>query len=74
MEKRTYDSVDLLSGIFILSAIIMSALKSYGVIDISWIIVTLPVWLPTALVSCVVGYFALLTRLEDFAKRDLKKK
>jgi hypothetical protein len=74
MEKRTYDSVDLLSGIFILSTLIMSALKSYGVIDISWVIISLPIWLPTVLVSCVVGYFALLTRLEDFAKKDLKKK
>jgi len=26
------------------------------------------------LLSCVVGYFALLTRLEEFAKRDLKNK
>ena len=52
----------------------MTALKMSGVVDFSWWFITSPVWIPTVLVSCVVGYFALLTRLEEFAKRDLKNK
>jgi hypothetical protein len=73
-RRRDYDGVDLLSAVFVLMTITMTALKMSGVVDFSWWFITSPVWIPTVLVSCVVGYFALLTRLEEFAKRDLKNK
>lgn len=72
--RRPYDGVDLLSGLLFLTTIGLTVLKITGVMDLSWVFITSPIWLPTILVSAVVGYFALLTRLEEFAKRDLKNK
>ena len=73
-RRRSYDGVDLLTAIFVLMTITMAGLKIANVMDLSWWFITSPVWIPTILVSCVVAYFALLTRLEEFAKRDLKNK
>jgi hypothetical protein len=73
-RRRDYDGVDLLSAVFVIMTMTMSALKMSGVVDFSWWFITSPVWIPTVLVSCVVGYFALLTRLEEFAKKESKNK
>jgi hypothetical protein len=74
MNKRNYDGVDYACAFFTMSAVILLTIKVNFYEEISWWIVTLPMWGPTVLVVTVVLYFSGLTKLSDLAKRECKIK
>lgn len=71
---RYYDGVDFTCAFFIFSTIFLVLIKFNFYNELSWWIVTLPVWAPTFIVGSAVLYFSGMTKLSELAKREYKIK